>query len=196
MNNIIDIIEKNIFSKEDIKNKVITDEAIRRKKIEISELPEINFIDKKNDKKELDSIKESYMIICQDLNNILQILLKSVVNKPLMIYYLLLYVELKLKYYLIINSKLNLELIENYNHDLPRLIETSNQANVTISFSKLRYLLAKFKTLDGNSLNLCQYSNYKYNHIKRSRKLIFNYTVTEVERENIKEVILWLNLHI
>lgn len=162
----------------------------------IKELPQMQFFSDEDTSDELNTIKENYKLICQDSNNILQILLENIVTKSLMLYYLLFFVELKLKYYLIINSKLELEYIENCDHNLLKLIEISSGVDIRIKFSKLRYLLNQFKDKNGHCLNLIQYSNYKYNYIKKSRKIIFEYEMSTVEIKNMEEVILWLNSHI
>ena len=91
-------------------------------------------------------------------------------------------------------SELNVEKVENYGHDIYRLIEVSKQYNA--SFEKLRFLLDKIKDRNNKKVNLSKYYNYKYNKEIGEMPLIFDLEINGNERKIVKEGIEWLSSHI
>lgn len=107
-------------------------------------------------------------------------------------------VELNLKYYLLISSNLNIAEIEELGHDINKLINEAkkNMEEDLEDFDDLNNLLGQFKTSKNKTLNFSEYENFKYNKPKRTTNLIFNnYNIDSKEKENIKEVLKWLDLH-
>ena len=163
-------------------------------KFDIKLLPEIQDIACNNVNKILDDIKDNYKLLKCDAYKLLTASLNYNLNKSTIYYNLLYYVEISIKYYLIVASELNVEEVEKYGHDIYRLVAVAKQFNV--SFEKLRFLLDKIKDKSNKKVDLSKYYNYKYNKEIGETPLIFEPEISSNERKNVKEVIEWLNLHI
>ena len=167
---------------------------MRNNKFEINTLPDIQDITNSSANNILDEIKENYKTLRDDAREILNVSLNNSLSKPTIYYNLIFYVEISIKYYLIVMSELNVEKVENYGHDIYRLIEVSKQYNA--SFEKLRFLLDKIKDRNNKKVNLSKYYNYKYNKEIGEMPLIFDLEINGNERKIVKEVIEWLSSHI
>lgn len=167
---------------------------MRNNKFQINTLPDIQDITNSSANNILDEIKENYKTLRDDAREILNVSLNNSLSKPTIYYNLIFYVEISIKYYLIVMSELNVEKVENYGHDIYRLIEVSKQYNA--SFEKLRFLLDKIKDRNNKKVNLSKYYNYKYNKEIGEMPLIFDLEINGNERKNVKEVIEWLSSHI
>ena len=161
---------------------------------DIKSLPEIGNIVCNNVSKLLDDIKSNYKLLKDDAYKLLIASLNYNLTKSIIYYNLLFYVEISIKYYLIIASELNIEEVEKYGHDIYRLIAIAKQYNA--SFDKLRFLLDKIKDKSNKKVDLSKYYNYKYNKEIGETPLIFEPELSSNERKIIKEVIEWLSLHI
>lgn len=167
---------------------------MRNNKFQINTLPDIQDITNSSANNILDEIKENYKTLRDDACEILNVSLNNSLSKPTIYYNLIFYVEISIKYYLIVMSELNVEKVENYGHDIYRLIEVSKQYNA--SFEKLRFLLDKIKDRNNKKVNLSKYYNYKYNKEIGEMPLIFDLEINGNERKIVKEVIEWLSSHI
>lgn len=167
---------------------------MRNNKFQINTLPDIQDITNSSANNILDEIKENYKTLRDDAREILNVSLNNSLSKPTIYYNLIFYVEISIKYYLIVMSELNVEKVENYEHDIYRLIEVSKQYNA--SFEKLRFLLDKIKDRNNKKVNLSKYYNYKYNKEIGEMPLIFDLEINGNERKIVKEVIEWLSSHI
>lgn len=163
-------------------------------RFDIKSLPEIQDIACNNVNKILDNIKDNYKLLKCDAYNLVIASLNYNLTKSTIYYNLLYYVEISIKYYLIVASELNVEEVEKYGHDIYRLIALAKQFNN--SFEKLRFLLNKIKDKSNIKVDLSKYYNYKYNKEIGETPLIFEPEISGNERKNVKEVIEWLNLHI
>lgn len=163
-------------------------------KFDIKSLPKIQDIACNNVNKILDNIKDNYKLLKCDAYNLVIASLNYNLTKSTIYYNLLYYVEISIKYYLIVASELNVEEVEKYGHDIYRLISLAKQFNN--SFEKLRFLLEKIKDKSNKKVDLSKYYNYKYNKEIGETPLIFEPEMSSNERKNVKEVIEWLNLHI
>ncbi len=167
---------------------------MRNNKFQINTLPDIQDITNSSANNILDEIKENYKTLRDDAREILNVSLNNSLSKPTIYYNLIFYVEISIKYYLIVMSELNVEKVENYGHDIYRLIEVSKQYNA--SFEKLRFLLDKIKDRNNKKVNLSKYYNYKYNKEIGEMPLIFDLEINGNERKIVKEGIEWLSSHI
>lgn len=167
---------------------------MRNNKFQINTLPDIQDITNSSANNILDEIKENYKTLRDDAREILNVSLNNSLSKPTIYYNLFFYVEISIKYYLIVMSELNVEKVENYGHDIYRLIEVSKQYNA--SFEKLRFLLDKIKDRNNKKVNLSKYYNYKYNKEIGEMPLIFDLEINGNERKIVKEGIEWLSSHI
>lgn len=163
-------------------------------KFDIKSLPEIQDIACNNVNKILDDIKDNYKLLMVDAYKLVIASINYNLTKSTIYYNLLYYVEISIKYYLIVASELNVEDVEKYGHDIYRLVVVAKQFNV--SFEKLRFLLDKIKDKANKKVDLSKYYNYKYNKEIGETPLIFEPEMSSNERKNVKEVIEWLNLHI
>lgn len=163
-------------------------------RFDIKSLPEIQDIACNIVNKILDNIKDNYKLLKCDAYNLVIASLNYNLTKLTIYYNLLYYVEISIKYYLIVASELNVEEVEKYGHDIYRLIALAKQFNN--SFEKLRFLLDKIKDKSNKKVDLSKYYNYKYNKEIGETPLIFEPEISGNERKNVKEVIEWLNLHI
>ena len=157
---------------------------MRNNKFQINTLPDIQDIINSSANK----------MLRDDAREILNVSLHNSLSKPTIYHNLIFYVEISIKYYLIVMSELNVEKVENYGHDIYRLIEVSKQYNA--SFEKLRFLLDKIKDRNNKKVNLSKYYNYKYNKEIGEMPLIFDLEINGNERKIVKEVIEWLSSHI
>lgn len=160
----------------------------------IRSLPEVQDIACNNVNKILDDIKENYKLLKGDAYKLLTASLNYNLTKSTIYYNLLYYVEISIKYYLIVASELNVEDVERYGHDIYRLVAVAKQFNV--SFEKLKFLLDKIKDKSSKKVDLLKYYNYKYNKEIGETPLIFEPEISRNEIKNVKEVIEWLRLHI
>lgn len=167
---------------------------MRNNKFQINTLPDIQDITNSSANNILDEIKENYKTLRDDAREILNVSLNNSLSKPTIYYNLIFYVEISIKYYLIVMSELNVEKVENYGHDIYRLIEVSKQYNA--SFEKLKFLLDKIKDRNNKKVNLSKYYNYKYNKEIGEMPLIFDLEINGNERKIVKEGIEWLSSHI
>lgn len=163
-------------------------------KFDIKSLPEIQDIACNNVNKILDNIKDNYKLLKCDAYNLVIASLNYNLTKSTIYYNLLYYVEISIKYYLIVASELNIEEVEKYGHDIYRLVAVAKQFNG--SFEKLRFLLDKIKDKSIKKVDLSKYYNYKYNKEIGEKPLIFEPEISSNERKNVKEGIEWLSLHI
>ena len=167
---------------------------MRNNKFQINTLPDIQDITNSSAKDILDEIKDNYKMLKDDACKILNVSLNNSLSKPTIYYNLHFYVEISIKYYLLVMSELNLKEVENYGHNIYRLIEVSKKYNV--SFEKLRFLLDKLKDKSNKKVDLSKYYNYKYNKEIGETPLIFEPEISSNEKKNVKEVIEWLDLQI
>lgn len=87
-------------------------------KFDIKSLPEIEDIACNNVNKILDNIKDNYKLLKCDAYNLVIASLNYNLTKSTIYYNLLYYVEISIKYYLIVASELNVEEVEKYGHDI------------------------------------------------------------------------------
>lgn len=163
-------------------------------KFDITQLPGIQDITGNCIDNTLDNIKENYKLLKEESYILLNALLNLSLSKATTYYNLIFYVEISVKYYLIIKSELSIEKIERYGHDIYRLIETCKQYDA--SFEKLRFLLDKIKDKNNKKVDLSKYYNFKYNKGVGELPLIFESKISRNERKIVKEVIEWVSLHI
>ena len=164
------------------------------RKFDIKVLPEIQDITCNSVNNILDEIKENYKLLRSDSYTLLNASLNCNLSKSTIYYNLIFYVEISIKYYLIVVSKLNIEGVERYGHDIYRLIVASKYYNA--SFEKLRFLLDRIKDRNNKKVDLSKYYNYKYNKEIGEMPLIFEPEISSSEKKIVKEVIEWLSLQI
>lgn len=162
--------------------------------LDVKVLPEINEITYNSVDNILNEIKENYRLLKEDAYTLLNISLNSNLSKATIYYNLIYYVEISIKYYLIIVSDLNVEQVERYGHDLYRLIAVCKQYDA--SFEEIRFLLDKIKDKNNKKIDLSKYYNFKYNKEIGAKPLIFIKEIDISERRIVKEVIKWVKLHI
>ena len=162
-------------------------------------LSEISETTLSNANNTFNKIKTNYEKLKEDDAKIAHYCFEEELTKPTTIYNLIFCVELHLKYYLLIMSNINMMQIEQLGHNINDLINLSkNSINSDLfDFDTLYHLLNNFKTQKNKKLDISKYENFRYNKQKKSNNLIFrNYKITQKEKENIREVLEWLNLHI
>ncbi len=151
-------------------------------------------------------IIENHKVQLNDTLNILNVIKELDLSSATKIYNLLFSVELFLKYFLFIYSKITINDIDKLGHDINKLLahvllqDMENKNNGlnyygNINFEKLQDLLSKFKTKKGKQIDLSKYANFKYN---RDKGVIFyfNSEVNNTHKKIIEEVIKWLNSNI
>ncbi len=163
-------------------------------KFDVALLPEIQDITSNCIDNTLDDIKEDYRLLKEESYTLLNYSISSNLSKATTYYNLIFYVEISIKYYLILTSELSIEKIERYGHDIYRLIDVCKQCDN--SFEKLRFLLEKIKDKNNKKVNLSKYYNFKYNKEIGELPLIFELKISNYERKIVKEVVEWVNLHI
>ena len=130
------------------------------RKFDIKVLPEIQDITCNSVNNILDEIKENYKLLRSNSYTLLNASLNCNLSKSTIYYNLIFYVEISIKYYLIVVSKLNIEGVERYGHDIYRLIVASKYYNA--SFEKLRFLLDRIKDRNNKKVDLSKYYNYVF----------------------------------
>lgn len=163
-------------------------------KFDVVQLPEIQDITSNCIDSTLDDIKENYRRLKEESYTLLNFSISSGLSKATTYYNLIFYVEISVKYYLILTSELSIEKIERCGHDIYRLIAVCMQYDV--SFEKLRFLLDKIKDKSNNKVDLSKYYNFKYNKEIGELPLIFESKISNYERKMIKDVVEWVSLHI
>ncbi len=166
---------------------------MKNSKFEINILPQINDITSNSIDEIINSIKANYNLLRKDAHILLNASIDKNLSKPTIYYNLIFFIEISLKYYLIVVSELNIEDVEKIGHDIYRLIEVSKQYNKM--FEKLKFLLNRIKN-GNNKIDLSKYYNYKYNKEIGIIPLIFDLKINNNEKIIVEEVIEWLDLHI
>lgn len=169
-------------------------EKLNDKLFELNELPEI-ISDVSEIVEEINKeIIDNYVALAKDAKNTLVYSYENNLSKPIVFYNLFYYLEIFLKMYLMLNSTLKLNEIDNFEHDICGMKNYIN-INNSVNFDGLMYLLRKFKDRNKKSLNYSKYYDYKYNKRKNSDDLIFELDLNEDDIKNIKDVIEWLDSH-
>lgn len=167
---------------------------MKNNKFDVNVLPCIQDFTSNSVNKIIDEIKENYKTLQEDAYKIVDFSLKNNLSGPTIYYNLIFYVEISLKYYLIVISELNIGEVERYGHDIYRLISKAKQNDA--SFNKLKFLLDKIKDKHNEKVDLSKYYNYKYNKEIGVLPLIFELKMNNDGKNIIKEVIKWISLHI
>lgn len=141
----------------------------------------------------LEEIIKNYKNIKNNSYEIIQFCLNSNLIKPITLYNLLFYVEISLKYLLITKSPLSVSEIENKQHCIFNLINCAKEYIKNFRVEKLEKLLKKIDVSNRDNIDCNQYCHYKYNKLKGKENLIFDFELTEKDKNNIKEVVEWIN---
>jgi hypothetical protein len=161
---------------------------MKNKYFNIDNLPEVIEFSNGIITNELDKFKENYRLLIDDEYKILNFCLENNLSKPNIYYHLCFYIEISLKYFLLVYSDdLNIGEIEKCGHDIHRLIDLAKK--YTISMDKLQNLLNELYDKEGKVLDLSKYFNYKYNKAIGDPKLILEYEINSNEKNVVKEVI-------
>jgi len=161
---------------------------------DIEELPIFKTIIEESIADSLNEVKENYKLLMSDAYKLASYSLNEKLYLPTAYYNLLFYVEISLKYYLLIQSELTITQIENYGHNIPLLINKIKKKNKSIE--RLKFLISKIKMKNGKKLDITKYYNYKYNKEMGNAPLIFDFEMNKNEQNMIKEVIEWVSSHI
>ena len=162
-------------------------------KFNVTFLPELTEDFVSSVQTEVDKLKQNYKFLRRDICQILKIALENDITKPTIYYNLFFLIELSLKYYLLINSDLQINEVERLNHNTEELIEKCRQYE---NFDEFLFLLNKLKRYNDKKIDYSRYQHFKDNKEKGKSSLIFKLTMKAKERQTVKEVIEWLELHI
>lgn len=144
----------------------------------------------------VDNIYNNYVVLIKDIFKIIEISLEKKISKPIILYNLFFLLELFLKFYIIKNSKMQIEEIEKNTHSIWNLIDQVNKLNQIKKFEKIKDMIRGLKSKNGQALDLNKYYHYRYNRLIGTDNLIFDYELSELEKNKIKEVMEWINYHI
>ncbi len=164
---------------------------MKHKKLKINDLLNSKSETNKEAKNTLDKIARNYERIKEDAYKMAIYSLDNS-SKPTIYYNLFYYIEVSCKYYLILNSEIPISDIENLGHKIIKLIDKSNEYG---DFNDLYFMIERIVQLN-NLDDLSKYYNYRYNKKIDSNDLIFDFNISENEKNIIKEVIEWIRLHI
>lgn len=167
---------------------------MQKSSFEITQIPEASDIVNKIVKSNIDIIISNYVYLIADLINITMYTLTKDIVKPLIVYNTCFLVELSLKYYLIRNTKLNINEVEGKGHNIVDLMRRTKEIGLDVD--ELQFLLQKFRNRENHKLDLNNYYNYKYNREIGQDKLIFDFECSDKEKKNIEEVIDWIKRYI
>lgn len=91
---------------------------------------------------------------------------------------------------------MQIEEIEKNTHSIWNLIDQVNKLNQIKKFEKTKDMIRGLKSKNGQALDLNKYYHYRYNRLIGTDNLIFDYELSELEKNKIKEVMEWINYHI
>jgi len=168
---------------------------MKNKAFELEYLPDISDTISEKTKQIRQEIIDNYIYLKDNSLYILNCCTNNLIIKPLTFFNLFFYIEIFLKTKLILETYLSLEEIENYGHDIYRMIHYLSENN-NINFQGFKYLINKIKSKNDDRLDFSKYYNFKYNKEIGNNKLIFNNQLTKLDLKTIKDVIEWLDLHI
>lgn len=164
-------------------------------KLHIAEIPEsLQVIDELASNK-LKIIVNNYRVLMEDVIKQTEFLIEETTNKPLILYNTCFLIELGLKYYLTLKLSIdNIRNIENKGHNISDFIDISKKQG--LDTEELVFLLNKFIDNENRRLDLKNYYNYKYNRLKGEVNIIFDFEFSEKEKNNVKEIIVWIRQNI
>lgn len=168
---------------------------MKNKAFELEHLPDISDTISEKTKQIRQEIIDNYIYLKDNSLSVLNCCANNLIIKPLTFFNLFFYIEMFLKTKLILETYLSLEEVENYGHDIYRMMYYLSENN-NINFQGFKYLINKIKSKSDERLDFAKYYNFKYNKEIGNSKLIFNTQLTKLDLKTIKEVIEWLDLHI
>lgn len=167
---------------------------MKDKKFDIEIIPEIQMSFENQIDEDLRDICDNYVFLIKNTIKILEISLTENIIKPLTIYNVFFAAELFLKLYLVKNSMLEINKIDEYKHDILGLAKCAQEIDVKVK--ELTDLLFKFKDKNNNELKMKFYYDFKYNRKLNSQELIFGFDLDDDDKKYVKEVMRWINYRI
>lgn len=168
---------------------------LNNKSFDLNYLPELSNNISNTTKEIKKEIIDNYIMLTDSARKLIEYSCDNKLSKPIAMYNLFYYIEMILKLNLIKECSLKIEDVENYNHDIGRMINYLKQ-HENINFDGFMFLLRKIKTKSNKGFEYSKYYNFKYNKSKESNELIFDLKLTDNDIKNTKEVIEWLDSHL
>ena len=166
---------------------------MKGKLFNLKDLPDLH--DNYNDtlvRNNLIEIYDNYKYLIKDTIKTIEFCLSHGINKPLTLFYLFFCIELFLKFYLIKNTSYSLKEIAHKGHSFQSLFNEINCIDKSNNMEELEFLIRGFKDKHNNNIDINQYANFKYNHLKKEEKIIFDYEIKQREKKKIEEVMKWI----
>ena len=161
--------------------------------IKLNEIPEIDFSTESIVRDGCEEIIDNFESLNDSAIRCVDVSVENKIVKPLVLYNLFYSLEIFLKLYLIKNTNIEMKSIFKLKHYIFELINMAQKNNKRmINFDKIKYLLKRFETKNGDKLDLARYYNYKYNCDIDDNNLIFTKDISNKELLLIKEVINWI----
>ena len=140
-------------------------------------------------------IIKNYSAIEKDSKILLNYCIDNDISAPTTYHNLFFYIEIRLKLKLLFSSSQSIDNLEKYGHAFNEIIKCLKQCT-SINFDGFYFMLRKIKDKNGNSLDFNKHYNFKYNKKLECNDLIFDLKLNNKNKEIIKDVIKWLDLHI
>lgn len=140
-------------------------------------------------------IIRNYSEIEKATRKILNYCIENDICTPTAYHNLFFYIEICLKLKLLFSSNLPINKLEKFRHTF---LEITNylQQKTSINFDGFYHILRKIKNKNGKSIDYNKHHNFKYNKELGCDDLIFNLKLNDEDKNIIREVIKWLDLHI
>ena len=137
----------------------------------------------------VNNYKELIVINLDNLDNIIN----RFNNKSFIIYNLGMLIELLLKMLLLKYRLRNLEEVYNLKHVISEMfriiIDNCQDRNVSTICEEIKNIIARIKKDNNHNVNFNEYTEYRYNHVKKEYDLLCNNSITNNDLKKIKEVI-------
>lgn len=163
----------------------------RNKKFEVDNIPDLSNELNDTTNNVVAELYSNYKRVTLDSKILLEDSLEKNISKSLTIYNLLFMIELYLKYYLL--DHISIEEIGGLQHRIYDLIEKTKENEFMGDFEELIQMLRRFKRRNGQNVDYNRYYDFRYNHRAGQSDLIFDYELTDREKNIVKDVIKWLD---
>lgn len=140
-------------------------------------------------------IINNYSEIEKASKTILNYCIDNDISTPIAYHNLFFYIEIRLKLKLLFSSSQSIDELEKFGHNFNEIIKVLKQCT-SINFGGFYFILRKIKDKNGNSIDFNKHHHLKYNKKLGCNNLIFDLKLSNKNKEIIREVIEWLDLHI
>lgn len=140
-------------------------------------------------------IINNYSEIEKASKNVLNYCIDNDISTPIAYHNLFFYIEIRLKLKLLFPSSQSIDDLEKFGHNFNEIVKHLKQCT-SINFDGFYFILRKIKDKDGNIIDFNKHHHLKYNKELGCNNLIFDLKLSNKNKEIIKEVIKWLDLHI